>query len=130
VEFTGAISQEEFVRQYAKSWAAVVPSLYEGFGLPAGEAMACGVPVISTTGGALPEVVADAGLLVPPGDAQALASAIDTICGNAPLAAALGAAGRARVLNHFTWKRAAQLCVEAYRRTIEEFHQAGSGSIR
>lgn len=121
VEFTGAISQAEFVRQYAQAWAAVVPSLYEGFGLPAGEAMACGVPVISTTGGALPEVVGDTGLLVPPGNAQALASAIDRICDDGQLAASLGEAGRARVLKHFSWKRAAQLCVGAYRRTIEEF---------
>jgi glycosyltransferase involved in cell wall biosynthesis len=89
--------------------------------LPAGEAMACGVPVISTTGGALPEVVGDAGLLVPPGNARALASAIDRICDDDQLATSLGAAGRARVLKHFSWKRAAQLCVKAYRRTIEEF---------
>jgi glycosyltransferase involved in cell wall biosynthesis len=130
VEFTGAISQEQFVRHYAMAWAAVVPSLYEGFGLPAGEAMACGVPVISTTGGALPEVVGDAGMLVPPGDAGALASAIDKICDDDALATALGAAGRARVRKHFTWERAAQLCVEAYRQTIAEFHQANPGNIR
>jgi glycosyltransferase involved in cell wall biosynthesis len=129
VEFTGAISQEQFVRHYAKARAAVVPSLYEGFGLPAGEAMACGVPVISTTGGALPEVVGDAGLLVPPGDAAALASAIDNICRDDSLAAALGSAGRERVLKHFTWKRAAQVCVEVYRRTIAEFHPAGPGHL-
>jgi glycosyltransferase involved in cell wall biosynthesis len=121
VVFTGAISQAEFVRQYAQARAAVVPSLYEGFGLPAGEAMACGVPVISTTGGALPEVVGDAGLLVPPGNAQALASAIERICDDDQLATSLGAAGRARVLRHFSWKRAAQLCVDAYRYAIEEF---------
>ena len=57
---TGRISDEEFVRQYAKATVAVIPSVYEGFGLPAGEAMACGLPVISTNGGALPEVVGDA----------------------------------------------------------------------
>ena len=65
ITFTGRISDEEFVRQYARAAMAVVSSVYEGFGLPAGEAMACGVPVISTTGGALPEVVGDAGILVP-----------------------------------------------------------------
>jgi glycosyltransferase involved in cell wall biosynthesis len=61
------IPNEAFARYYAQSTLAVIPSLYEGFGMPAGEAMACGVPVVSTTGGALPEVVQDAGLLVPPG---------------------------------------------------------------
>ena len=76
VEFTGRISDAELVRHYARAAAAVIPSVYEGFGLPAGEAMACGVPVISTTGGALPEVVGDAGLLVPPADPAALAAAI------------------------------------------------------
>ncbi|MEZ4579480.1 MAG: glycosyltransferase [Desulfobacterales bacterium] len=78
VRFTGRISDEEFVRQYAKATVAVIPSVYEGFGLPAGEAMACGVPVISTTGGALPEVVGDAGILVPPADPAALAKASGT----------------------------------------------------
>ena len=68
VYFTGRVSQEEFRWHYAKASAAVVPSVYEGFGLPAGEAMASGLPVVSTTGGALPEVVGDAGLLVPPRD--------------------------------------------------------------
>ncbi|HSO19874.1 MAG TPA: glycosyltransferase family 4 protein, partial [Desulfosarcina sp.] len=71
--FTGRISDAEFVRQYARAAMAVVASVYEGFGLPAGEAMACGVPVISTTGGALPEVVGDAGRLVPPRNHHALA---------------------------------------------------------
>ncbi len=71
VTFTGRISHEELVKQYGTSQVAVVPSLYEGFGFPAGEAMACGVPVVSSSAGALPEVVGpdgEAGLLVPPGD--------------------------------------------------------------
>ena len=66
VTFTGRISNDDFVREYARASVAVVPSVYEGFGLPAGEAMACGIPVIATTGGALPEVVGNAGVLVPP----------------------------------------------------------------
>ena len=76
VHFTGRIDNEEFADYYAKSTIAVVPSLYEGFGIPAAEAMACGVPLISTSGGALPEVVGDAGMIVPPADAKALANAI------------------------------------------------------
>jgi len=64
VRFTGRIEYEEFASYYAKATMAVIPSLYEGFGMPAGEAMACGVPVISTVGGALPEVV---GEMIPTG---------------------------------------------------------------
>lgn len=113
--FTGRIDQEAFIRHYAEAGMAVVPSVYEGFGLPAGEAMACGVPVISTTGGALPEVVGDAGLLVPPADAEALANAILTLLDNPDEAARLGAAGYRRVHRHFTWQVAARKTVEAYR---------------
>lgn len=123
VHFTGRIDQEEFVRQYARAWAAVVPSLYEGFGLPAGEAMACGVPVISTTGGALPEVVGDAGLLVPPDQYRPLADAIAEVCRNPQLAATLGQAGYDRVMAHFTWKAAAEKTVAAYRRTIHDYRR-------
>ena len=72
VKFYSGIDTGELVHHYNKASVAVVPSLYEGFGLPAGEAMACGVPVISTDGGALPEVVGDAGIKVPKSDARAL----------------------------------------------------------
>ncbi len=123
VHFTGRIDQEEFIRQYARAWAAVVPSLYEGFGLPAGEAMACGVPVISTTGGALPEVVGGAGLLVPPGQHRALADAIAEVCNHPQLAATLGQAGYDRVMTHFTWRAAAEQTVAAYRRTIDDYRR-------
>jgi len=118
ITFTGRITEEQFVREYAKATAAVVPSVYEGFGLPVGEAMACAVPVISTTGGALPEVVGNAGLLVPPADDQALAHAILMIMHQPQLAQKLGRAGQHRVHQHFTWPKAAQKTVAVYREAI------------
>jgi glycosyltransferase involved in cell wall biosynthesis len=121
VTFTGRIADDRFVREYAKATAAVVPSVYEGFGLPVGEAMACAVPVISTTGGALPEVVGDAGLLVPPADHQALANAILTILEQPQLAQKLGRAGYQRVHQHFTWRKAAQKTVAVYREAIRDY---------
>ncbi len=121
ITFTGRVSNEELVRHYACSWIAVVPSLYEGFGLPAAEAMACGVPVVSTTGGALPEVVGDAGVLVPPGDSEALAAAILSLLDQPEKAASIGRAGHQRVLAHFTWERAARKTVEAYLETIGDY---------
>ena len=120
VTFTGRIADDRFVREYAKATAAVVPSVYEGFGLPVTEAMACAVPVISTTGGALPEVVGDAGLLVPPADHEALANAILTILQQPHLAQELGRAGYQRVHQHFTWTKAAQKTVAAYREAIRD----------
>jgi glycosyltransferase involved in cell wall biosynthesis len=120
VRFTGRISDAAFTREYARASLAVVSSLYEGFGLPAGEAMACGVPVVSTTGGALPEVVGDAGLLVPPEDHNALAQAMVTLLDNPSRAAALGRAGYKRVQARFTWRRAAEKTVAAYREVIRD----------
>jgi glycosyltransferase involved in cell wall biosynthesis len=124
VTFTGRIDHEAFVRLYAKASMAVVPSLYEGFGLPAGEAMACGVPVISTTGGALPEVVGDAGVLVPPADAGALARAIKELLDHPQRAKQLGEAGLKRVQASFTWQKAAQKTVEVYRETIRDHRRS------
>ena len=122
ITFTGRISYEAFVRQYARATMAVVPSVYEGFGLPAGEAMACGVPVISTTGGALPEVVGDAGILVPPADPDALQHAILRLMDDPDLAASYGKAGYERVQRHLTWEAAAQSTVDAYRKVIRDYH--------
>lgn len=120
ITFTGRIDHGEFVHQYARASLAVVPSVYEGFGLPVGEAMACAVPVVSTTGGALPEVVGSAGLLVPPADAAALARAIVELLEHPARAAALGAAGYRRVRAGFTWDRTAAATVDAYREVIRD----------
>ena len=121
VRFTGVLDHDAYVREYARASVAVVPSLYEGFGLPAGEAMACRVPVISTTGGALPEVVGDAGLLVPPADSRALAGAIARLCDNPSYARSLGKAGYERVMRHFTWKAAAKKTEAVYRQVIRDY---------
>src|SRR5205814_9375297 len=82
VEFVSGVSDERIVELYAEAELAVVPSLYEGFSLPAVEAMACGVPLVATTGGAIPEVVGSDGTtpaLVPPPDVSALASTIPSL---------------------------------------------------
>ena len=119
--FTGRIDQQAFIEQYAKAWLAVIPSVYEGFGLPAGEAMACGLPVVSTAGGALPEVVGDAGILVPPADSQALARAITELLDNPDRARELGEAGYKRVHTLFTWEKAARKTVAAYAEVIDDY---------
>ncbi|MDQ6918077.1 MAG: glycosyltransferase family 4 protein [Candidatus Dormibacteraeota bacterium] len=121
VRFVNGIPAADLVRLYAEAEVAVVPSLYEGFSFPAVEAMSCGVPLVSTTGGALPEVVGrdgDAALLVPPGDADALARAIGRVLEDDRLAARLGDHGRRRVLRLFSWDRAARSTVEQYRRVM------------
>jgi len=122
IKFTGRIDHEQFVREYAKASLAVVPSLYEGFGLPVGEAMACRVPVICTTGGALPEVAGDAAKLVPPANAKALEKAILELLDDPSLCEALAQKGYQRVLKEFTWEKTAIRTVEAYREIINDYH--------
>jgi len=120
VDFTGKVSLEELVRYYATAEVAVVPSLYEGFGLPAAEAMACGLPVVATTAGALPEVVEDgrSGILVPPRDHYALAGAIKCLLKDEPLRRAMGEEGRRRVERNFTWEEAARKTLAVYREVL------------
>ena len=122
VRFVHGVDDEDIVRLYAEAAVAVVPSLYEGFSLPAVEAMACGTPIVATTGGALPEVVGrdgETGLLVPPGDASALALAIGRLLDDDALRARLGAAGRDRVLREFTWRATAEGTVRQYEALLE-----------
>jgi len=115
IRFLHGLAPEEFRHLYASSAIAVVPSEYEGFGLPAGEAMACGVPVVSTDGGALPEVVGEAGLVVPARNPAALEQAIARLLEDDALRADLAVRGRQRVLERFSWDRAAVQFTELYR---------------
>ena len=117
VTVAGIVSAERLVELYAEAEVAVVPSLYEGFSLPAVEAMACGVPLVTTTGGALPEVVGRDGetaLLAPPGDPSALAAALGRALDDVGLRDRLGAAGRRRVVERYSWRRTAELTADQY----------------
>ena len=117
------ISDDELARNYGQAQVAVVPSLYEGFSLPAIEAMACGVALVATTGGALPEVVGidgETGLLVPPDDPGALAEAIGRLLDDDALRARIGAAGRERVLGRFTWQVTAEGTANQYRALLDD----------
>jgi glycosyltransferase involved in cell wall biosynthesis len=122
VSFVSGVSDERVVELYAEASLAVVPSLYEGFSLPAIEAMACGTPLLATTGGALPEVVGstdgEAAWLVPPGDAGALAGAIVSLLGDDGERARLSDAGRARVLDRYTWRACAEGTVRVYEQAL------------
>ncbi|MDD9300981.1 MAG: glycosyltransferase family 4 protein [Desulfobacter sp.] len=122
IEFTGRIDHQRFVREYAKAQVAVVPSMYEGFGLPVGEAMACGIPVISTTGGALPEVAGDAAKLVPPGDAKALETAIVELLDDPNLRHNLAQRGYERVTSEFTWEKTAMRTAATYQEVIDDYN--------
>ena len=111
------VSDEELARLYGEAEVAIVPSLYEGFSLPAIEAMSCGVPVVATTGGALPEVVGvsgETGLLVEPNNPEALVEAIGRLLDDAELRERLGAAGRERVIERFTWQVTARGTAACY----------------
>lgn len=117
VTLTGRIDRQELADLYLASEIAVVPSLHEGFGFPAAEAMSSRLPVISTTAGALPEVVGEdghAGLLVPPGDSAALATALRLLLDDEALRHRMGERGRKRAVDNFSWRQAARNTVSVY----------------
>ena len=117
VNFTGTLSQQDIVRHYARSTLFVCPSVYEGFGLPVGEAMASGIPVVATNGGALPEVVGDAGVIVKHSSAKELTKAITTLLNSPKKRKALGDQSRARVKNKFNWN----LCAKNLEKVMRTF---------
>lgn len=118
VQFVNGISTQEMVRYYAEAAICVVPSVYEGFGLPAGEAMACGLPVVSTDGGALPEIVGEGGVIVPAKNVDALAAAIDALLQDPQRRDELGLLARKRIEEHFCWEVCAQQMTQYYREVL------------
>ncbi|MFE3520109.1 glycosyltransferase family 4 protein [Streptomyces sp. NPDC059161] len=130
VRFVKGISDAELVDLVRSAQISCVPSLYEGFSLPAAEAMATGTPLLATTGGAIPEVAGPDGetcLAVPPGDPGALAAGLCRLLDDEALRRRLGAAGRERVLERFTWRRAAIGTAELYRSAIAAQDRSAAG---
>jgi glycosyltransferase involved in cell wall biosynthesis len=125
VRWVSGVTDERIVELYAEAELAVVPSLYEGFSLPAIEAMATGTPLVATDGGALPEVTGadgDTVLSCRAGDAGALAATIRRGLDDAELRARVGEAGRRRVVERWTWRRCAEMTVDQYREVLAMPH--------
>ncbi len=125
IEFVSGVPDERIVELYAEAEMAVVPSLYEGFSLPAIEAMATGICLVATDGGALPEVTGrdgDTVLQCKAGDVDALAATIRRGLDDSELRARVGEAGRRRVVERWSWKHCAQLTVDQYREVLAMPH--------
>ena len=122
VSWIHGVSDERIVELYSEAEVAVVPSLYEGFSLPAIEAMSCGVPLVTTTGGALPEVAGSHGetcFQVPPGDGEALAAMLGTVLDQPDIRDRVGANGRQRVIDQWSWHHTAERTVDQYRALLD-----------
>lgn len=115
--FLGKLAEDELAVLYSHASVFVLPSLYEGFGLPVLEAMACGAPVVSSNAGPLPEVAGDAAMLLSPEDPGAWANALYQVLSDTRLANALREKGFARA-RQFSWERAAHATREVYREAL------------
>lgn len=118
VHFTGYVSQNDLPVVYNLARVFVYPTLYEGFGLPPLEAMACGVPVITTNVSSLPEIVGDAGILIPANDRVALVNALENVLNNREISAELAAKGPQRAAQ-FTWERTARQTLKVYQHVLD-----------
>jgi glycosyltransferase involved in cell wall biosynthesis len=114
VQFVGFIPDEDLPALYSLAEAFVFPSLYEGFGLPVLEAMACGTPVITSNISSLPEVTGDAALLIDPSNVQEMSLAIGRLVKDASLRQELGQRGLCQA-SQFSWRRAAEETLDVYR---------------
>ncbi len=122
IRFTGYVEDGDLPALYSSAEAFIYPSLYEGFGLPPLEAMACGVPVITSDTSSLPEVVGEAGLKLPPKDVPALAETLARLLGDAPMRAHYREAGLARA-QLFSWQRAAHETQSVYDQVYEQWRR-------
>lgn len=120
VNFISGIATSSLVELYNQATMVVVPSIYEGFGFPAGEAMACGSPLISTNGGALPELVGDAGIIVEKGNAQAIADAIRELLNDPCKRQELSRKGRERIERLFNWQQTALNMTKIYESILDK----------
>ncbi len=121
VRFTGSVPQAELIELMQRAAVVAIPSLYEGFSLPAVEAMACATPLVTTDAGALPEVVGSkAGLRVRAGDVGELTAALQLVLDSPSLAEQLGRAGRRRVLDRYTWRSTAERTADWYAEILEK----------
>ncbi len=120
VEYIPRLTTDELVRLYNSAQILVSPSLYEGFGLPAAEAMACGTAVVATTAGAFPEFIDNGrtGVLVPPGDTAALAAAIESLLSDPERCTAMGSAASAHIRANFTWMHTAKATQQLYEEVV------------
>ena len=125
VSFTGKLSYEDLVSMYSRKTMLVMSSLFEGFGLPAVEAMSCKTPVVSTTSGALKEVVSEeCGILVPPGDPVALKNGIEKLLADKKLMETMGEKGRKWAVDNFSWPVAAKNTLDVYRQVVAEYRRS------
>jgi glycosyltransferase involved in cell wall biosynthesis len=120
VRFTGRVPERELVELLQRAAVVAIPSLYEGFSLPAIEAMACAAPLVTTDAGALPEVVGTrAGLRVRAGDVGELTAALKLVLDSPALGEQLGRAGRRRVIENYTWRATAQRTADWYAEVLQ-----------
>lgn len=118
VSAKSGVTREEIANLYRRASVVVCPARFEGFGFPAAEAMACGAPVVASNGGALPEVVGDAGSVVPAGDPVALQTAIRAVLNQPDMAREMGVAGARRAREVFSWRNHALAASALYEKAI------------
>ena len=124
---TGFVPDRDLVHLYNHALALVLPSLMEGFGLPAVEAMACGTPVLASRAGSLPEVIGDAGLFFDPTDVGSITSVLEVVVSDASLRDRLARKSLARS-SHFSWNRAAESLLNCFEELGDRAKERATGA--